>query len=247
MTLPRKTVFITGASRGLGRATALLAARQGFDVFATVRSRSDLRLAPYLHPDPPVNEHPLVPMGEINLLPLDVEHPEDMPPETREALLTCDILINNAGIGADVFSGGPESIFTLDPRLFERAIRVNAEGALALMSIAVPQMQQRGWGRVVNVSSLRGQISEVIGDGMSPAYRLSKLLLNGITALAAHEVKGSGVLINSLCPGWCQTDMGGMSAPDTAEQGAERIMALANLPDDGPTGKFFSNSVPVDF
>ena len=101
----------------------------------------------------------------------------------------------------------------------------------------VPGMLERGYGRVVNVSSGAGQISSMVDD--TPSYRLSKLALNGLTLMLADAVRGSNVLVNAVCPGWVRTEMGGPAAPRSIEQGADSIVWLATLPDGGRSGGFF--------
>jgi NAD(P)-dependent dehydrogenase (short-subunit alcohol dehydrogenase family) len=81
-----------------------------------------------------------------------------------------------------------------------------------------------------------------MGGGRT-AYRLSKAALNALTRTTAAEE--SGILVNSLCPGWVRTDMGGQSAPRSVEEGADTATWLATLPDDGPTGGFFRNREPI--
>ena len=98
-------------------------------------------------------------------------------------------------------------------------------------------------GRVVNVSSGMGQLSEM--NGCCPAYRLSKTALNAVTRIFADELKGSGVKINSVCPGWVRTDMGGEQAPLSPEAGVKGIVWAATLPDDGPSGGFFRHGEPI--
>ena len=82
-----------------------------------------------------------------------------------------------------------------------------------------------------------GQLSEMSTG--SPAYRISKTALNALTRIAAAETRTKNILVNSMCPGWVKTDMGGNAAPRTVEQGADTAVWLASLPDGGPTGKFF--------
>jgi len=78
-------------------------------------------------------------------------------------------------------------------------------------------------------------------SGYAPAYSMSKAALNAFTRQLADATNGSGVLVNSACPGWVQTAMGGRNAPRSVEEGAETIVWLATLPDDGPTGSFFAD------
>jgi NAD(P)-dependent dehydrogenase (short-subunit alcohol dehydrogenase family) len=108
----------------------------------------------------------------------------------------------------------------------------------------VPGMRERGYGRVVNLSSGAGQLSDM-GSGF-PAYRMSKAALNAATRITAAELGPGDVKINAMCPGWVRTDMGGPNATRTVEQGAETAVWLATLPADGPSGGFFRDmkSIP---
>jgi NAD(P)-dependent dehydrogenase (short-subunit alcohol dehydrogenase family) len=75
--------------------------------------------------------------------------------------------------------------------------------------------------------------------GGSPAYRVSKTSLNALTRILASELRGTGILVNSVCPGWVQTDMGGLGASRTVEEGVDTPVWAATLPNNGPTGGFF--------
>ena len=136
----------------------------------------------------------------------------------RDDFRRLDILVNNAGIQIDTQSG---------------------------------IMKANGYGRIVNMASTLGSLTEIASPDsphhavLSPAYRLSKTLLNGITVLLAKELRGSNILVNSVCPGWVRTDMGGDEAPLTPEQGADTPVWLATLTDDGPTGGFFRERQPI--
>ena len=88
-----------------------------------------------------------------------------------------------------------------------------------------------------------GQLSSM-GTG-SPAYRISKTALNALTVILAAELAGSGILVNTMSPGWVRTDMGGSGAPRSVTQGADTAVWLATLPDDGATGGFFKDREPI--
>jgi NAD(P)-dependent dehydrogenase (short-subunit alcohol dehydrogenase family) len=105
---------------------------------------------------------------------------------------------------------------------------------------AAPGMRARRWGRIVNVSSGAGSLTRM-GPG-APGYSASKAALNALTRLLAAELAGSGVLVNSVCPGWVATDMGGGGRP--VSDGAAGVVWAATLPDDGPTGGFFRDGRP---
>jgi len=126
---------------------------------------------------------------------------------------------------------------------FRRTFEANVFGALAVCQAFVPGMVARRYGRVVNVSSGAGQLSSM--GTYAPAYSISKAALNALTIQLAAAVKGSGVLVNCVNPGWVRTRMGGAAAPRSIEQGADTIAWAATLPDDGPTGRFLSDRRPI--
>ena len=149
-----------------------------------------------------------------------------------------DILINNAGIMID----GEADALNVNQETVQKTLQTNVLGPLMLCQYCIPLMQAGGYGRVVNMASGLGSLTELAdpesayaGIG-APAYRLSKAGINCITALLAKEVRDDNILINSACPGWVRTEMGGDQAPLTPEQGADTPVWLATLPDDGPTG-----------
>jgi NAD(P)-dependent dehydrogenase (short-subunit alcohol dehydrogenase family) len=104
-------------------------------------------------------------------------------------------------------------------------------------------MKANRYGRIVNMSSGQGQLSDM-GAG-APAYRISKTALNALTRILAAEFQPSNILVNSMCPGWVRTGMGGDGAPRTPDEGADTAVWLATLPDDGPTGGFFRDRKPI--
>ena len=114
---------------------------------------------------------------------------------------------------------------------------VNPEGPFFLMQAIVPLMRKRGYGRIVNVSSGSGQLSDM--GGHEASYRISKTALNAATCIFAAETKGAGILVNAICPGWVKTDMGGAGATRSVEEGADTAVWLAPLPKSGPTGGYF--------
>src|SRR6185295_5780827 len=152
----------------------------------------------------------------------------------------CDILVNNAGILAD-----PRGSRFLDSKLdtYRETLETNLLGALALAQALVPLMKKNRAGRIVNVSSGQGQLSDM-GAG-SPAYRISKTALNALTRILSAELSANGILVNSMCPGWVRTGMGGSGAPRTPGEGADTAVWLATLPEGGPSGGFFRDRKPI--
>ena len=144
-----------------------------------------------------------------------------------------DVLVNNAGISNDSGRQGVDA----DLDLVREALEANLLGAWRLCEMAVPLMRRGGYGRIVNVSSGLGAITDM--GGGSPAYRVSKAGLNALTRILSSELRGSGILVNSVSPGWVRTDMGGSGASRSLEEGADTPVWAATLPDNGPTGGFF--------
>jgi NAD(P)-dependent dehydrogenase (short-subunit alcohol dehydrogenase family) len=120
---------------------------------------------------------------------------------------------------------------------------VNLFGAWRLTRAMLPLLRASGHGRIVNVSSGGGQLEDM--QGGRAAYRVSKTGLNALTRILAAEEGGSGILVNSMCPGWVRTEMGGEAAPRSVEEGADTAVWLATLPDDGPSGGFFRDRKPI--
>jgi NAD(P)-dependent dehydrogenase (short-subunit alcohol dehydrogenase family) len=150
------------------------------------------------------------------------------------------ILINNAGVY-------PEStdarVVETPTAVWRETFETNLFGALRMCREVVPHMKKLRYGRIVNVSSGLGQLQSM-GEG-SPAYRASKTALNALTCALAAEVAGTGILVNSMSPGWVQTDMGGEEAPRSVEEGADTAVWLSLLPSSGPTGRFFRDRKPI--
>lgn len=151
-----------------------------------------------------------------------------------------DVLINNAGVMID-----PHGSRLLDATLetYRDTLETNVLGPLALTQALLPLMKTHHYGRIVNISSSLGQLSDM-GTG-TPAYRISKTALNALTRIGAAETRASNILVNSMSPGWVKTDMGGPNAPRSVAQGADTAVWLATLPDGGPTGGFFFDRKPI--
>jgi NAD(P)-dependent dehydrogenase (short-subunit alcohol dehydrogenase family) len=144
-----------------------------------------------------------------------------------------DILINNAGIMLEDDDADPLE----ELEIVRDTMQTNVYGPLLLSRLAIPIMKTRRFGRIVNLSSGMGSLSEM-GAGYI-AYRMSKAGINVVTRVLAAETEGMGILVNSVDPGWVRTAMGGRGANRSLEKGAETPVWLATLPDDGPTGGFF--------
>ena len=237
----KKVALVTGANKGIGFEIARQLAQLDITVLMGARGQ-DRGIS--------ACEHLRSSGLDVHFIPVDVTRVISLEAaigKIRDDFRRLDILVNNAGIQIDTQSG----ILDLDPVIFQNTLETNVFGPLLLAQAAIPIMKANGYGRIVNMASTLGSLTEIASPDsphhavLSPAYRLSKTLLNGITVLLAKELRGSNILVNSVCPGWVRTDMGGDEAPLTPEQGADTPVWLATLTDDGPTGGFFRERQPI--
>jgi NAD(P)-dependent dehydrogenase (short-subunit alcohol dehydrogenase family) len=209
---PERTALVTGGNRGLGFETAKELAAAGLRVVLTSR-------------DPAAGKEAAELLG-VEHVQLDVSSEESV------------VLVNNAGVLLDEGRG----VLELDERTLTATLEVNFFGPFRTSIHLLPAMVERGYGRVVNVSSGAGQITEM--TSYSPAYSVSKAALNAMTRQFALGVRGD-VKVNAACPGWVRTDMGGPAAPRSPEQGVDTILWLATLPADGPSNGLFRDRGPI--
>ncbi|GAB1545405.1 SDR family oxidoreductase [Scytonema sp. NUACC21] len=233
-----RVAVVTGANRGIGFETCRQLAKNKSQVVLTSRNEAKGKAS--------VNQ--LLAEGlDVFYHQLDVTQPESIGQLTNfisKKFGRLDVLVNNAAVYLDG-SGGGDSLLNAKVDTFRETMETNFYGPLKVCQALVPLMKQQNYGRVVNVSSGAGQLSDMHSG--YPAYRVSKTALNALTRILAYELKGINVLVNAVCPGWVKTDMGGSNAPRTPEQGADTIMWLATLPDEGPTGGFFRDRKPLDW
>jgi NAD(P)-dependent dehydrogenase (short-subunit alcohol dehydrogenase family) len=234
----KPVALVTGAYRGLGLETCRQLALAGYAVILTARKPEiGLKAAQSLQAS-----------GlDVAFRPLDVTREEDVKELAGHISQTygqLDVLVNNAGIFPDAEPGmPPSSALQADPASLLTGFETNTLGPFRLCQAMIPLMQ--GKGRIVNVSSGMGQLSEM--NGCCPAYRISKTALNAVTRIFADELQGTAIKVNSVCPGWVRTEMGGKEAPLSVAEGAEGILWAATLPDDGPSGGFFRHGQPIDW
>jgi len=228
-----QVALVTGANRGIGRETARQLAEKGYTVLLSARDEEKAQAAAAEIE------------GDVRPLALDVSDPASIDRAVEVAKTDpgrLDVLINNAGIGADWGVSGTEPDFdkiqeTLDTNLF---------GAYRVAVGLLPLLRESEHPRIVNVSSGMGGVNEM--GGWSPGYRISKAGLNATTRILSTELANTGVLVNSACPGFVDTDMGSQfGATKPVEDGAAGIVWLATLPDDGPTGGFFRDAKQIAF
>jgi NAD(P)-dependent dehydrogenase (short-subunit alcohol dehydrogenase family) len=156
----------------------------------------------------------------------------------RDRVGAVDVLVNNAGVDY----GTDQTALSADLARVRGTSETNLFGAWMTAQVFAPGMRDRRWGRTVNVGSGAGSLTGM-GRG-APGYSASKAALNALTRLLAAELAGTGVLVNSVCPGWVATDMGGRSGR-LVQDGAASVVWAATLPNDGPTGGFFRDGCPL--
>lgn len=222
--------MLTGASRGVGRETVRSFHAEGAEIIGIARDGERLRALASEYP----GFQPLV--GDITDRALGARVAGAV--EARWGAL--DLLINNAAI--QEYNAG----FHAEPvDALERNITTNVLSAHWLIHGLLHLLERGQEPRIINVSSGAGKLSAVREEPNMPAYRLSKLLLNGLTLSYAGDLKGK-VAVNSLDPGWLKTDLGGPSAPGEPPDGAVRMLELATKPF-AVTGGFWYGAEPIDF
>jgi NAD(P)-dependent dehydrogenase (short-subunit alcohol dehydrogenase family) len=227
-----RTAVVTGGNRGIGLEVCRQLAELGHRVILTARDLARAETAAAR----------LASAGSVSAAQLDVASAESiraLAVQLAERRIDVDVLVNNAAILLDEGVG----IIDLEADDLRKTFETNVFGAVAVAQAFVPGMVARRHGRIVNVSSEAGQLASM--GTYAPAYSMSKAALNAFTRQLAAAIRGSGVLVNSACPGWVRTDMGGPGAPRSAQEGADTIVWLATLGAKGPTGGFFSDRQPI--
>jgi NAD(P)-dependent dehydrogenase (short-subunit alcohol dehydrogenase family) len=228
--LQGRRVLLTGASRGVGRETVELFSREGAEIIGVARDA--VRLAGLGRDFPGFRAV----VGDITDRGLGARLVELV--EKRWGAL--DLLINNAAI--QEYSAG----FHAEPLdVLERNFTTNVLSAHWLISALLPLLKRGNEPRIINVSSGAGKLDVVKTESSMPAYRVSKLALNGLTLAYAGDLKGQ-VAVNALDPGWLKTDLGGPNAPGEPRDGAVRMLELATKPFE-MTGGFWYGAEPIDF
>ena len=222
-----RIVLITGGNRGIGREVARQLARRGFRVVIGARDAAGGREAA---------AEIQAAGGKAEVLPLDVSDSASIRAAAKafaDRADHLDVLINNAGIYPD----RGFDVLTVSRELLTRTFQTNTFGPVEVTQSFLPYLRRSGAARVINVSSGYGQL-----DGLSPdvpSYCLSKLALNGVTLLLSRALRGTGVVVNSMCPGWVRTEMGGANADRSVEEGADTAVWLADEAPQDVTGRFF--------
>jgi NAD(P)-dependent dehydrogenase (short-subunit alcohol dehydrogenase family) len=227
-----RVALVTGANRGIGKEVSRQLADGGLVVLVAAR---DLAKAEDAAAE--------LGGGEVELYARELDVTDDDSVErcftgVHDEFGRLDVLVNNAGVG---YPGMAAVDADLDA--VKDVMETNLFGAWRCAEHAIPLMRAHRYGRIVNVSTGMAQLTDM--GGGSAAYRVSKTALNALTRMLTAETHGDGIKVNSVCPGWVRTDMGGASATRSVEEGADTVTWAATLPDDGPTGGFFRDRSPI--
>lgn len=213
--MPQTTAFVTGANRGIGFEIVRQMARRGWRVFAGIRDHAKAEEA----------------LGKwraeglaVEVLPLDVSERRSI--ESAAAQLAThinrlDVLVNNAGVYLDQHTRGIDG----DPDVIIQTLNTNTLGPLLLTRALLPLLEKSEGAQVINLSSGMGQLHDM--NGWAAGYRISKVGLNAVTRMLSEELRDKRISVNSVCPGWVKTGMGGPDAPRSTEQGADTVLWLA--------------------
>ncbi len=226
-----RIALVTGANKGIGFEVVRQLAREGLRVFLGARNLEAGRAAA----EKLNREGSKQGYSEITFIQIDIAQPESIQraaTEFGQRSERLDALVNNAGILRD----DDKDVLGITPERFEATLRTNTLGALLVAQAFVPFLQKSDSPRIVNVSSGGGQLSDG-ADGWAPAYCISKTALNGVTVQLAAALPRFAV--NSVCPGWVRTEMGGAGATRSVAEGAAGIVWLAAEAPQDQSGKFF--------
>jgi NAD(P)-dependent dehydrogenase (short-subunit alcohol dehydrogenase family) len=193
-----RVVLITGANRGIGLETARQLAARGWHVVLTARDAASGR-------------HAVSAIGSDGSS-TSIQAAGRVFSSVADRL---DVLINNAGI----FPDQGLNILNLSRARLDQTFQTNTFGPLEVTQAFLPFLRKAKAARVINVSSGYGQLGGLSPD--EPSYCLSKLALNGLTILLAAALKADGIAVNSMCPGWVRTEMGGPNASRSVKEGAD--------------------------
>jgi NAD(P)-dependent dehydrogenase (short-subunit alcohol dehydrogenase family) len=232
-----KVILVTGGNRGLGLAACRQFAALGHAVLLGSRS-------------PAAGSAAAQSIGGEGIEPvsLDVTSQPDIDAlrdyiEARHGRL--DVLVNNAGVMIDGNNGASTSICVADIGVIERSLEINSLAPIRLINALLPLLGRSDDARIVNLSSGMGQLSDMGGN--YPGYRLSKTALNAVTRIYAAELDPTRFSVNSVCPGWVRTDMGGADAELAPEEGVDTVVWLATAAEARSSGGFYRQRKPIDW
>ena len=227
-----KIALVTGGNRGIGYEIAQGLLAKEYQVIITARSLDKAQQAGSKL------------QGKVIPVELDISSDRSIQAafeNVKQKIDRLDVLVNNAGIYPDE----GVDILTIDRELLNLTLNTNTFGAIQVTQAFLPLLEKSSDARVINMSSGMGSLDGLITT--APSYCLSKLALNGATIMLAESLQTKGIAVNSMCPGWVRTDMGGSSAPRSPEQGADTAIWLATEAPHHETGKFWRDRAEISY
>jgi len=225
-----KIILVTGANRGIGLEICRQLASAGHRVILTARDEEKGRSAAASI------------SGQVQFFRVDMADPasfKDVQNYIAGQFGYLDVLINNAGIMSSSL-GFDQAV----PDEIHRVMETNLFGVIGLTQALLALLQKSSAGRIINISSGMGALNDMAGG--YAGYRLSKTALNSFTAVLAADLSATKIRVNSMCPGWVKTDMGGSGAHRPVEKGAETAVWLATA-GQIPNGKFLRDKTVIDW
>ncbi len=239
----KKVALITGANKGIGLETARQLGKLGITVILGSRHLAKGEAEAAKLRAEGIDARPLQ---------LDVRNAADRDAAVKyfaDNFGKLDILVNNAGIAMETW--GVNRTSSTPETVLQQTFETNLFAPVALTQALLPLLRKSPAGRIVNLSSILGSLT-LHSDPASPiysskafAYDASKSALNAFTIHLAQELRATPIKVNSAHPGWVKTDMGTDAAPMEIVDGAKTSVALATLPDDGPSGAFIHLGKPL--
>ena len=229
-----KVVLITGSNKGIGYEIARQCGKLGFNVIISGRDETKLKMALEKLQKEEITADPLV---------MDVSNRDSIEKAANQFSLRnlkIDVLVNNAAI----IIKGDENLLENKKYILDQTINTNSFGPLNVTKAFLPFIKSPG--RIVMISSGGGVLNGEVG-GWSPAYCVSKTLLNAITKQLAHELRDRNISVNAVCPGWVRTDLGGAGASRSVEKGAETPVWLSSEASQNLTGLFFRDKAVISW
>ncbi|MFF0724912.1 SDR family oxidoreductase [Streptomyces sp. NPDC004134] len=244
-----KVALVTGGNKGIGRAVAEVLAAEGATVVVGARdSRRGEEAAAAIRGG----------AGEARAVVLDVTDPGSVQAAAgwiEERFGRLDVLVNNAGISGSGQAAPQDALDRVPSAVDLERVRAvfdtNVFGVITVTNAMLPLLRRSGAARIVNLSShaaslaLNAEVGGWLAELPSVAYSPSKTALNALTVQYANELREESILVNAAAPGYVDTDSNGHSGFLTPAQGADVVVRLATLGDDGPTGGFFSADGPL--
>lgn len=227
-----RIALITGANRGIGFEVSRQLGRLGYTLILGCRSEARGRTAQEALRAEGIDATP------VGLDMADPASIEAAAAQVGQDYPHLDVLVNNAAIHYDTWQRASSA----DLAVVQEAITTNTLGPWRLSMALLPMLRRSRAPRIVNVSSGGGSIASM--SGKTPAYSVSKAALNAVTRMLARDLEGDGILVNAVCPGWTQTEMGEWGGREVAD-GAAGIVWAATLDSSSPSGGFFQDMQPV--